>query len=56
MSFYYRRWRSLIELGALFPERLSGDDFYVLCAQGFDRSVLDGALTHDLLGVMIKRS
>lgn len=49
MSFYYSRWRSLTELDALFPECFAGDDYYVFCAQGFDRSVLEKAVTHGLL-------
>lgn len=49
MSFYYSRWRSLTGVEALFSECFAGDDYYVFCAQGFDRAVLDKALVHDLL-------
>ncbi|WP_157825297.1 hypothetical protein [Pseudomonas fluvialis] len=48
MSFYYSRWRSLTGVEALFSECFAGDDYYVFCAQGFDRAVLDKALVHDL--------
>lgn len=49
MSFYYSRWRSLTGVEALFSECFAGDDYYVFCAQDFDRAVLDKALGHDLL-------